>query len=211
MPPRGRIRTPDVNWTPPPPSLTEAELATLYDECNRTRFGSRLPPAVVKWRETPAGRIASTHPHSALGPSIWIHPIWGIGQDRAWVRQILLHEMCHVEVGTFADGETGIETLEHGPRWHAAMIRLHDQGEAWVLKDLANAEQSEREKEALLVQILLAMDGLDRTLPFHDVCSLLAQRFGRKRSRQFGHSAADIIRRDVRVVEYWSRLGGCFK
>ena len=115
--------------------------------------------------------------------------------------------MCHVEVGIFADGETGIETLEHGPRWHAAMIRLHDQGEAWVLKDLANAEQSETEKETLLVQILLAMDGLDRALPFHAARAAVWPE-AKSAVRAFCSRHHSTRRACRRVL---SRLGGCFK
>ena len=86
--------------TLPPPPLTEAGLAALYNDCNRTRFGGRLPRAVVEWHQPPPGMMASTHPNSALGPSIWIHPLFAAVSGKAWVRRTLLHEMCHVEVGT---------------------------------------------------------------------------------------------------------------
>src|SRR5262245_62826204 len=68
----------------PPPPLTEGELRALYDECNRTRFGGRLPSARrdwsepgprawLEWRHVP-GLFASNHAGSALGPSLWLSP-----------------------------------------------------------------------------------------------------------------------------------------
>lgn len=192
--------------TLPPPPLTEAGLAALYNDCNRTRFGGRLPRAVVEWHQSPPGMMASTHPNSALGPSIWIHPLFAAVSGKAWVRRTLLHEMCHVEVGTDGGGpEPG-----HGPRWRAAMLRLRKQGERWVGPDLANASAAEAEADARLRPILKAMEKLDRSLPFHQVLELLVQQFGRRRGRQFGHPASALIQSDVRVVEHWSRLGGRF-
>jgi len=190
----------------PPPPLSLAELATLYRRCNETRFGGRLPTARVDWQEPGGGRVASTHPMSALGPSIWISPMWSIGRSKAWIRQVLLHEMCHIEVGTGADGERPTEDLEHGPRWCAAMLRLGEQGERWVHADLRKMEESEAERIALVEPMLRAMDKLDPSLTLDEVCKLLLRRFGRWRSRMFGYSARDLILSDIRIVQYWSEL-----
>src|SRR3989442_11415003 len=78
--------------TLPPPPLTEAGLAALYNDCNRTRFGGRLPRAVVEWHQPPPGLMASTHPNSAPCPSIWIHPLFSPVSGEAWVRPALLPE-----------------------------------------------------------------------------------------------------------------------
>lgn len=188
----------------PAPPLSEAQLAALYADLNKTRFAGRLPPAILEWRQPPAGMAASTHAKSALGPSIWIHPLYAAG--KAWVRRTLLHEMCHVEVGI--DGRDF--EPEHGPRWRAAMCRLRDQGERWVAKDLAKASAAEAEKDSLLTPILKAMEKLDRELPFSQILELLLGRFGRKRGPRFMRQVADLIQSDVRIVEYWHHLGGRF-
>ena len=117
----------------PPPPLTEGELRALYDERNRSRFGGRLPrarrdwkepclQAWVEWQRPPAGLIASTHPKSGLVPSIWMSPIMlsSAFADAPRVRRVLLHEMCHVEVGLDLDVGAGGDALaegSHGPRW----------------------------------------------------------------------------------------------
>src|SRR2546422_3130257 len=85
----------------PPPPLTEAGLAALYNDCNRTRFGGRLPRAVVEWHQPPPGMMASTHPNSALGPSIWIHPLFAAvsgkrSEEHTSELQSRLHLVCRL-------------------------------------------------------------------------------------------------------------------
>ena len=178
------------------PSLTEGQLAALYERCNRTRFGGRLPTARVEWREPPDGLAGSTRLLSALGPSIWLHPILASVMG---VRRVLLHEMCHLE----AAGEPG-----HGPEWRAAMLRLQQQGERWVPADLANMAAAEAETDALLKAIFSAMDKLDRSVPFHEVSALLVRRFRNRRGPRFETSAATLINRDMRVFQRWMDRGG---
>jgi predicted SprT family Zn-dependent metalloprotease len=148
--------------------MTEAELNALYDELNRVFFGGRLPNAGmgvnVAWRHPPDGRTASTKHFSAFGSSIWISPIYASVEDHAWVRRVLLHEMCHLEAGPPA-----LEEGEHGPRWQAAMTCLYEQGEAWVLEDLARMAELTAEEDRFLKLISGEMARLDPALDWQTV------------------------------------------
>ncbi len=157
----------------PPPPLTAEELGALYDELNRALFGGVLQKDTVSWNEPGFGFNASTHPWLR---SIYISPRMGVVKSLGQIREILLHEMCHVATR----GPDG-RMLEHGhgPIWQAAMMRLHEQGEAWVLKDIENSLQADAERK-LVEAMMREMCNYDLTLPWGKVRNRLVKKVGRE-------------------------------
>jgi len=202
--------------------LTEGELRALYDECNENRFGGRLPKARrewsepglrawVEWQHVP-GRVGSTHPRSELGPSIWLSPLMlsSAFADAARVRRVLLHEMCHLEVGLDLDeGAGGAAFVEgsHGPRWQASMARLGREGEAWVEEDLRNMAELRAEEERLLSRLVDEVARLDPRLDFSSAVEGLSKKFARSAGRRWGVRPADLALHP-RVFEAWHRRQG---
>jgi hypothetical protein len=135
----------------------------------------------------------------SVGPSIWISPVWALGQDRQWVRPILLHEMAHVEVGQ-SGGEPDLR--EHGALWRAAMMRLYAQGEDWVSENLRKAADKERDEDRLLAPMFTEMTRLPPTLSWDAVCEHLLKKFGTRHTRKWGLSARDLIERSPRLLAF---------
>ena len=155
----------------PPPPLTAEELDRLYDELNRTRFGGTLPKYEVSWNEPGGGLIASTHPWL---PSIYISPLMTCSKSSEKIRQILLHEMCHVD--TRGPNNQEME-IGHGLRWLSSMIRLADQGEDWVLKDIQNSVRMDVAQH-LIDDMAKEMCSIDHNLPWGEVRNCLVNKFG---------------------------------
>jgi hypothetical protein len=193
----------------PPLALTEAELNHLFDECNQNRFGGRLPRVWLEWMVPPGGLIASTRVLAARGPSIWMSPVLLCSHfaDAIRIRQVLLHEMCHVEVGLGLDpGGTDLGlTVGHGARWQAAMMRLHDQDESWVLEDVRKMADQTGEEDELLARISAEQSRLDKALSWQEVQEILLKKFGKRTTKRWGIRAAEFIQRSPRVVEAWVR------
>jgi hypothetical protein len=125
--------------------------------------------------------------------------------DAPHVRRVLLHEMCHVEVGLDLDEGAGGDALaegSHGPRWQAAMARLGRQGEAWVEEDLRNMAEVRADEERLLTRIVAEMAQLDPGLDFSSAVEALSKKFARSRSQRWSVRAADLMLHP-RVFEAW--------
>ncbi len=189
----------------PPPQMTEEQLNALFDNLNQSRFGGTLLKARVSWNE-PGGWIAASYHHlSALGPSIWISRFLTFAMTKRRIREILLHEMCHVKAAMESNGQE----QGHGPLWQAAMMHLYQHGEKWVLNDLGKARRADAERE-LEMEMLSQMSQFDPTLPWRKVRHELV--------RNFGSPAADFLNWSSSPEQFWryrqrnnktKKRGGC--
>ena len=99
-------------------------LTGLYEADNRVYFAGKLPPVTV-WlgenNDSLMGMVLTVDGETYIAIDSRYNPA---GQEEEIT---LLHEMCHEEAGNEYEPVSG-ELLAHGPRWHACMHRLMNEG-----------------------------------------------------------------------------------
>ncbi len=113
----------------------EARLARMFRDLNREFFHGAIRGVRVFLGEVAASPLDPVHPDNGgecMGDAIIIDWRFGRRSVNMWwrIREILLHEMCHV-----GPGERGVYPHGH-PVWMRRMYRLGRKGEVFALSDL---------------------------------------------------------------------------
>lgn len=137
-------------------SLPEGEpgagmsLSQLYAELNTRFFGGRLPRFRVTHCASPR-LLLKGFEGECLDSRRLIRLRRGLEPNR--VRQVLLHEMCHIGAPP-----------GHGPRFQANLLQLVAQGETWAAEELERVRHAHRWNE-LVAQARLELDELASISP----------------------------------------------
>jgi hypothetical protein len=105
-------------------SVECAWLEHQYDAYNDVYFSGKLPTQVIVVVGDSAARDMGQLADTSLGPVILID--YRLNPDGGEQLITMLHEMCHLTAMT-EFSSTGL-LLAHGPKFHACMRRLMDEG-----------------------------------------------------------------------------------
>ncbi len=101
------------------PHMLPERLQALFEKLNHQLFGGRLPRYMVRFG--PSGRLVAESGYcDSERKTIYVDPN---PPTRALLRQVLLHEMCH------------IGTPGHGSRFQKKLRRLAALGETWANRE----------------------------------------------------------------------------
>jgi len=87
--------------------------------------------------------------------------------------------------------------MGHGMRWLSSMIRLHEQGEDWLLKDIETSVRWDA-TQRLILAMMKEMCSLDLNLPWGKVRNHLV--------RKFSGEGREVLSYRPDPQEFWLQL-----